>query len=60
LKREGITDIQCGTIHSLQGAEKDTIIMSMTISPRTRLRTFQWIKDNSELINVAVTRAKMK
>ncbi len=60
LKSSGITDIDCGTIHSLQGAEKDTIIFSPAISPRTSKKTFEWIKNNYELINVAVTRAKNK
>lgn len=60
LKQENINDIDCGTIHSLQGAERDTIIFSSAISPKTSKNTFAWIKDNYELINVAVTRAKKK
>lgn len=60
LKKEGIRDIHCGTIHSLQGDEKDTIIFSLAISGKTRKRTFDWVKDNYELINVAVTRARSK
>ncbi|OUM64502.1 hypothetical protein PIROE2DRAFT_60642 [Piromyces sp. E2] len=52
--------IQCGTIHSLQGAEKNTIIFSMAISKKTSARTFEWIKNNYEMINVAVTRAKKR
>ena len=58
LHRKNIFDIECGTIHSFQGAEKDTIIFSPAISPKTSRKTFEWIKDNYELINVAVTRAK--
>lgn len=58
LKRENITDVTCGTIHSIQGAEKDTIIISTSISPKTSRRTFEWIKNNAEITNVAVTRAK--
>ncbi len=60
LKEANITDVDCGTIHSLQGAERDTIIFSSAISPKTSKKTFEWIKDNYELINVAVTRAKSK
>eukprot|EP00833_Pecoramyces_ruminatium_P014809 jgi/Orpsp1_1/1188841/evm.model.d7180000067647.1 len=60
LAKERIRDVHCGTIHSLQGAEKDTVIFSLAISTKTRKRTYDWIKDNSELINVAVTRAKNK
>lgn len=60
LKAKGINGVECGTIHSLQGAEKDTIIFSPAISPKTSKNTFAWIKDNYELINVAITRAKRK
>lgn len=60
LKQRNITGIECGTIHSIQGAEKDTIILSTALSAKTSKGTFKWIKDNYELINVAVTRAKNK
>ena len=60
LKAKGINGVECGTIHSLQGAEEDTIIFSPAISPKTSKNTFAWIKDNYELINVAITRAKSK
>ena len=60
LKSKNITNIDCGTIHSLQGAERNTIIFSPAISPKTSKKTFEWIKDNYELINVAITRAKNK
>ena len=60
LNQKGINDIGCGTIHSIQGAEKDTIIFSSAISPKTSQKTYEWIKNNYELINVAVTRAKSK
>lgn len=60
LKARNINNVDCGTIHSLQGAEKDTIIFSPAISLKTKDKTFEWIKNNYELINVAVTRAKNK
>lgn len=60
LKTKGINDINCGTIHSIQGAEKNTIIFSTALSTKTSKKTFEWIKDNYELINVAITRAKNK
>ncbi len=60
LTEKGISDIDCGTIHALQGAEKDTIIFSTALSEKTSKKTFEWIKDNYELINVAITRAKNK
>ncbi len=58
LIKEGITDVKAGTIHTLQGSEKNTIIMSSALSLRTSKNTLKWIENNYELINVAVTRAK--
>lgn len=55
---EGIKDVKAGTIHTLQGSEKSTIIMSAALSLKTSKKTMDWIKNNHELINVAVTRAK--
>ena len=60
LNAKGIEGVKCGTIHSIQGAENDTIILSTALSPKTSKNTFKWLKNNSELINVAVTRAKNK
>ena len=60
LKSKGIDDVDCGTIHSIQGAERSTIIFSTALSEKTSKKTFEWIKDNYELINVAITRAKNK
>lgn len=58
LKDNNISGISCGTIHQIQGGENDTIIISTSISPKTSKKTFEWIKNNSEITNVAVTRAK--
>lgn len=60
LKQKGIEGVGCGTVHSAQGAEKGTIILSTALSTKTSQRTFDWLKNNEELINVAVTRAKNK
>lgn len=60
LKQKGLDGIGCGTVHSAQGAEKGTIILSTALSTKTSKRTFEWLKNNQELINVAVTRAKDK
>ena len=49
-----------GTVHGFQGDEKETIIFSTTISNQTSNETYNWVKNNKELINVAVTRAKKK
>ncbi len=57
----GKTDsIDIGTIHSFQGDEKDIIIISPAITKNTHARTFDWIKNNRELLNVGSTRAKEK
>ena len=53
-----IDSVRAGTIHTLQGSEKPVIIMSAALSPRTGKKTMEWIKNNHELINVAVTRAQ--
>ncbi|HEX2936768.1 MAG TPA: DEAD/DEAH box helicase [Bacteroidales bacterium] len=59
-KEKGEIDasVSCGTIHKVQGQENKTIILSTAISRQTGQKTYDWIKDNSQLINVAVTRAK--
>ncbi len=57
-KGEVDNSISCGTIHKVQGQENKTIIISTAISKQTTSKTYDWIKDNSQLINVGVTRAK--
>ena len=60
LLKLGILDCRAGTIHTLQGSEKSVIIMSAALSVKTSKKTMDWIKNNHELINVGVTRAKEK
>lgn len=60
LMKNGVNSVRAGTIHTLQGSEKSVIIMSAALSPRTGKKTMDWIKNNHELINVGVTRAKEK
>lgn len=60
LKEENLEGITCETVHAMQGGESDTIILSTALSASTRDRTFEWIRNNTELINVAVTRAKKR
>ncbi|MBX2931069.1 MAG: hypothetical protein KF781_03855 [Chitinophagaceae bacterium] len=57
-KKEIDSSVNCGTIHKVQGQENKTIIISTAISKKTTEKTYDWIKDNSQLINVGVTRAK--
>lgn len=58
-KRSGTIDtsVNCGTIHKVQGQENKTIIISTALSIKTAAKTYDWIKNNSELLNVGVTRA---
>lgn len=57
-KKEIYETVSCGTIHKVQGQENKTIIISTSISKCTAPKTYDWIKNNSQLINVGVTRAK--
>lgn len=59
-KKTGVIDtsVSCGTIHKVQGQENKTIIISTALSTKTSPKTYDWIKNNSELLNVGVTRAK--
>jgi len=59
-KGEIDASVSCGTIHKVQGQENKTIIISTSISSKTTARTYDWIKNNSQLINVGVTRAQEK
>ncbi|MFM7854058.1 MAG: DEAD/DEAH box helicase, partial [Flammeovirgaceae bacterium] len=61
-KEKGLIEnsISCGTIHKVQGRENQAIILSTAISRNTTSRTYDWVKNNSQLINVGVTRAKHK
>lgn len=60
LKEEGLNHVVVGTVHVLQGDEKDVIYLSTSITPHTLDKTFDWVKNNQELLNVATTRAKKK
>ena len=50
--------ITCGTVHAFQGDEKDVILFSTGITADTSPGTYEWLKANKELINVATSRAK--
>ncbi|MDD5472804.1 MAG: AAA domain-containing protein [Candidatus Methanoperedens sp.] len=51
-------DITVGTAHKFQGDEKDIIIFSPAISEGVKDKTLNWINSTTQLLNVAVTRAK--
>ena len=50
----------CGTVHAFQGDEKDEILFSLALTENTHSKTYDWLKNNKELLNVAVSRAKDK
>lgn len=58
LDSNGITDVRANTIHKVQGGEADTVIISTAITSKTPYRTAEWLDKHSEIINVAVSRAK--
>ncbi len=60
LKEEKISNVTCGTVHAFQGDEKDVILFSLALTDKTGDKTYEWLKNNKELINVAVSRAKNK
>ena len=58
LNEAGLDFVKVGTIHTFQGDEKQKIIVSSAVTKNTKPSTFNWLKNNQELINVAVTRAR--
>lgn len=60
LKVNSLNDVSCGTVHAFQGDEKDVILFSTAITNDTNSGTYEWLKNNKELINVATSRAKNK
>lgn len=60
LSRAKADNVTCGTVHAFQGDEKDVILFSTAITEQTQAGTYEWLKNNKELINVATSRAKDK
>ena len=60
IREAGISSVTCGTVHAFQGDEKDIILFSLALTDKTYQKTYDWLKGNKELINVAVSRAKEK
>lgn len=58
LKEQKVEGVTCGTVHAFQGDEKDVIVFSTALTDQTHSGTYGWLKNNKELINVAVSRAK--
>ena len=51
-------DITVGTTHRFQGDEKDIILFSPAISIGIKESTLNWVHTTTQLLNVAITRAK--
>ena len=60
LAKENLKNVVCGTVHAFQGDEKDVVLFSTAITDKTQSGTYEWLKNNKELINVATSRAKDK
>ena len=60
LEKEGLQNVVCGTVHAFQGDEKDIVLFSTAITKQTGVGTYNWLKNNKELLNVATSRAKDK
>ncbi len=58
LRENGMEDVPCGTVHAFQGDEKDVVLFSLALTERTGNATYEWLRNNKELINVATSRAK--
>lgn len=58
LAQERLEHVACGTVHAFQGDEKDVVLFSTAITDETYAGTYEWLKNNKELINVATSRAK--
>lgn len=60
LSANGLKNVSCGTVHAFQGDEKDVVLFSTVLTNQTQRGTYDWLKNNKELINVATSRAKDK
>ena len=58
LAETALSNVTCGTVHAFQGDEKDVVIFSTAITGDTARSTYDWLKNNKELINVATSRAR--
>lgn len=60
IKEHRLENVSCGTVHAFQGDEKDVVLFSTVLTNQTKAGTYNWLKNNKELINVATSRAKDK
>jgi len=50
--------VQLGTVHTFQGGERDVMVLSLVAAANGAPRRFDWIDQQRELWNVAITRAR--
>lgn len=60
VKHRQLKNVTCGTVHAFQGDEKDVVLFSTVLTEQTQDGTYNWLKNNKELINVATSRARDK
>lgn len=60
VKQRQLRNVACGTVHAFQGDEKDVVLFSTVLTEQTQIGTYNWLKNNKELINVATSRARDK
>lgn len=60
IKSQNLSNVACGTVHAFQGDEKDVVLFSTVLTKQTQAGTYNWLKNNKELINVATSRARDK
>ncbi len=60
IQQNDLKNVVCGTVHAFQGDEKDVVLFSTALTDETQSGTYEWLKNNKELINVATSRARDK
>ena len=58
IKQNKLSNLVCGTVHAFQGDEKDVVLFSTAISERTSAGTYNWLKNNKELIKCCDIQSK--
>lgn len=58
LSRVGLSDLEVGTVHSLQGAERSVILFSLTYSHGSGDGRYGFVNRKPNLLNVAVSRGR--
>jgi len=54
------TRVSAGTAHTFQGDERDIVLLSPVLGPGLPQGTLRWLNDTKNLLNVAVTRARLQ